>query len=344
MDVVYNTPRLPGSFGSARNLQRYSGRSERDVKQFLAKQDAYTMHRPRRIRFPRRRTYSKGIRDLYQIDLVDLSALAPYNDGIRYLLTCIDVFSKRAWAIPLRTKSGAEVARAFENVLRDGKSNMVQSDKGSEFLNSTFQSMLKRHDVKFYTSENEDLKAAVVERFNRTLKTKMFRYFTYANTRRYVDVLPDLLQSYNNTYHRSIGMAPTEVNTDNEDVVRDRLYPPKPKSLKWKYEIGDRVRITMQRQPFRKGYHGQWSEELFEIAKRLPTTPVTYELVDVAGERIKGRFYEPEIQKVLKTDNERFDIDRILKTRKRNGKIQYMVSWKGYPSKFNSWVDELIAK
>jgi len=92
--------------------------------------------------------------------------------------------------------------------------------------------MLKRHGIKFYTSENEDLKAAVVERFNRTLKEKMFRYFTHKNTRRYTDVLEDLLHSYNNTYDRSIGMSPLEVNRDNEDADRARLYPLKPKHYK----------------------------------------------------------------------------------------------------------------
>ena len=100
----------------------------------------------------------------------------------------------------------------------------------------------------------------------------------------------------------------------------------------------------MQRRPFRKGYLGDWSEEIFEIASRLPTTPVTYELRDPAGELIKGRFYEYKVQKVLKSDDEHFDIDRILKTRKRGGKIQYLVSWKGYASKFNSWVDEIAPK
>ena len=344
MDVVYSTLRSPGSFGGVRNLQRYSGRSQREVKKFLAGQDAYTLHKPRRIRFPRRRTYSKGIGDLFQIDLVDLSSLASFNDGTRYLLTCIDVFSKRAWAIPVRRKTARDVVEAFEKILADEKCNMVQSDKGTEFLNSSFQSMLKRHGIKFYTSENEDLKATVVERFNRTLKEKMFRNFTHKNTRRYLDTLDDLLHSYNNTHHRSIGMAPAQVNKDNENDVRARLYPLKPKSFKWKYDVGDRVRVAIQRQPFRKGYLGQWSEEMFEIAARLPTTPVTYELRDLADEYIKGRFYEPEIQKVLKHDDEHFDIDRIIKTRKRNGKVQYLVSWKGYPSKFNSWVDELISK
>jgi len=139
---------------------------------------------------------------------------------MRYLLTCIDVFSKRAWAVPVRRKSARDVTEAFERILTDQKCNMVQSDKGTEFLNSTFQTMLKSHNIHFYTRENEDLKAAVVKRFNRTLKQKMFRYFTYKNTRRYVDVLDDLLHSYNNTHHRSIGMAPLEVNKENERISR----------------------------------------------------------------------------------------------------------------------------
>ena len=193
--------------------------------------------------------------------------------------------------------------------------------------------MLRRRGIKFYTSENEDLKAAVVERFNRTLKTKMFRYFTHANIRRYLGVLDDLLHSYNNTHHRSIAMAPSEVNANNEDA-RARLYSLKPKTYRWKYAVGDRVRIGMQRQPFGKGYLGEWSEEIFEISTRLPTVPVTYELRDLLGESIKGRYYEAEIQRVLKSDDERFVVDRIRK-------IQYLVSWKGYPSKFDSWVDEL---
>ena len=202
MDDVYSRPRAPGSFGGVRTLKRYTDRSEHDVKNFLSKHDACTLHKPRRLRFPRRITYSKGIADLYQIDLVDVSTLSPYNDGMRYLLTCIDVFSKRGWAVAITTKSARDVAEAFEKILDERQCTMAQSDKGTEFLNSTFQAMLRRRGIHFYTSENDDLKASVVERFNRTLKMKMYRYFTYANTRRYVNVLDDLLHSYNNTYHR----------------------------------------------------------------------------------------------------------------------------------------------
>ena len=119
MDAVYNTLRSPGSFGSVRNLRRYGDRSEHETKEFLAKQDVYTLHRPRRIRFTRRKIYSKGITDLYQIDLVDLSSLSPFNDGMRYLLTCIDVFTKRAWAVTIQTKSGQAVSDGFEKILSE---------------------------------------------------------------------------------------------------------------------------------------------------------------------------------------------------------------------------------
>ena len=220
---------------------------------------------------------------------------------------------------------------------------MVQSDKGTEFLNTTFQSMLRRYGIKFYTSENEGIKAAVVERFNRTLKGKMYRYFTARHTRRYVDVLPDLMHSYNRTYHRSIGMTPIDVTPDNEDVVRARLYPVIPKTLKWKLNVGGKVRISKRRLPFENGYVGRWSEEVFLVKARLPTVPVTYRLTDLSGEDIKGSFYNDELQIVVKLDA-LFDIERILKTRKRAGKVEYLVKWRGYPNKFNSWVDNLTRR
>jgi len=138
-------------------------------------------------------------------------------------LTAIDVFSKRAWAIPLKTKTSREVASAFERILGDVRFNMVQTDKGTEFMNVHFQRLTNERDVHHYASENEDIKASVVEQFNRTLKDRMHRYFSAHQTRRYLDVLDNLVYSYNNTRHRSIGMAPSEVTTDNEQMVREWL-------------------------------------------------------------------------------------------------------------------------
>ena len=107
--------------------------------------DAYTLHKPRRIRFPRRKTYSKGIADLYQIDLADMSNISSYNDGVRYLLTCI---ARKRGRYPLERRP---VAKSRTLSRRNGTPNMVQSDKRTEFLNSTCQSMLKRRGIKFYT-------------------------------------------------------------------------------------------------------------------------------------------------------------------------------------------------
>ena len=214
---------------------------------------------------------------------------------------------------------------------------MLQTDKGTEFLNSTVQALFAQHDIKHYTSENEDIKAAVVERFNRTLKNKMWRYFTYAKTQKYIDVLDEMIESYNNTYHRSIGMAPNQVTQDNMQTVTERLYPVKRKPI-CKFDVGDKVRMSKGKHVFKRGYMQGWTDEIFTVRERYPTDPATYGVTDYDGEDIKGAFYEQELQKVVKED-EVYDVEEIIKTRKRGGKVEYLVKWKGYPSKFNSWVD-----
>lgn len=335
----YLVAKEPGSFGGVNNLVRYSNKSKPEVQKWLIGQDTYTLHKPVRKHFRRRRTYAKGINDLFQADLVDVSALARGNDGYRFLLCCIDVFSKRAWVEPLKNKSGESVKAAFDKIFDEQVPNMIQTDKGTEFLNFTVQALFKQHDIKHYTSENEDIKAAVVERFNRTLKSKMYRYFTYAKTQKYIDVLPDLVQSYNNTYHRSIGMAPNEVSHDKTNTIAKRLYPPKQKPV-YKFALNDKVRISKGKHVFKRGYVQGWSDEIFTICNRFPTDPATYGLVDYGGEDIKGKFYEQELQKVIKEDDV-YTVERVVKTRKRGGKVEYFVKWTGYPDKFNSWVDAI---
>jgi len=138
LNAVYTRPRAPGSFGNVSTLRRYGGGTKREVKKFLGCVDAYTLNKSRRIRFPRRKTFSKGIADMYQINLADVSNFSLFNDGMRYLLTCIDVFSKRGWAVAIRTKFAGDATQAFERIIATRPPNMVQSDKGTEFLNSTF--------------------------------------------------------------------------------------------------------------------------------------------------------------------------------------------------------------
>ena len=137
---VYYDPKHLGSFGGVTSFQRHVNGpfKNKDVKSWLREQDTYTLHKPVRLIFRRRRTFAVGIDDLWQADLADLSALSKYNDKYKYLLTCIDVFSKYAWAIPLKSKTGAHLTEAFTPLLVDRHPAHLQTDKGTEFVNRNF--------------------------------------------------------------------------------------------------------------------------------------------------------------------------------------------------------------
>jgi len=326
------------SYGGVQPLARQFG--VKPATDWLKTQDTYTLHKPIRKKFPRRKTFAKGINDLFQIDLVEMQNVSRSNDSHRYILTCIDVFSKRAFAVPLKDKRGPTLAVAFEKIFSDTVPNLVQSDRGTEFLNSHVQEVFKKYNIRHYWSLNDDIKAACVERFNRTLKTRMYRYFTAHHTSRWIDVLQSLINSYNNSFHRTIGMTPNEVTADNSQQVAERMYPLK-EVPKWKFQLGDTVRITKYKHVFVKGYIQNWTEEVFTISERYASSPVTYGLKDLAGEEIKGRFYEEEIQKVVKTQEDEYIVEKVLKSRKRNGQIEHFVKWRGYADKFNSWTTSL---
>jgi hypothetical protein len=242
--------------------------------------------------------------------------------------------------VPVKDKRGLTVSTAFGKIFADRTPNMLQTDRGLEFLNAQVQEVFRKNNVHHYYSLNDDIKAALVERFNRTLKSRLYRYMTHHRTNRWIDALDDVVKSYNSSYHRSIETAPNDVTFGNVEKIARRLYPPKP-PLRYKYDVGDRVRITKYKHVFQKGYLPNWTHEVFEICERYPTYPVTYGLRDLTGESIKGKFYEQEIQRVEKRDDDLFEIEKILKTRKRGSRVEYYVKWKGYPEKFNSWTSDL---
>ena len=216
-----------------------------------------------------------------------------------------------------------------------------QTDKGSEFVNKTFLKYLKDEGVHFFTTENEDIKASIVERFNRTLKEKMCRYFTKTNKLRYVDVIKHLIENYNRSYHRSIRMSPLDVNLGNQEVVWNNLYSTIDAPCRKVFTEGDRVRIAQARQNFKKGYTPSWTEELFTISRiNTRSKPITYILKDDSGEELKGHFYKEELQKV--GEKNVYRIEKILQTRQRKGSTgkEYLVKWFGYNPSFNSWISD----
>ena len=251
----------------------------------------------------------------------------------------IDVFSKKAACVALLRKSGPCVARAFKIVLEKmGTSpKKLQTDKGSEFYNKDVKPLLKKSNIDMFSTENDDIKSCIVERFNRTLKSRMWKYFTARKTNKYLDVLEDLIASYNDTYHSSIKMSPNQVCKENEHDVWNNLYGKYRKPSKPKLKVNDCVRISKTSRTFKKGYMPNWSEELFTISSVMRTIPITYRIKEENGDLISGSFYEKELQKVER--KKEFEIEEILGTRVVKGQKQSFVKWKGYPSGYNTWID-----
>ncbi|GBO06512.1 Putative uncharacterized transposon-derived protein F54H12.3 [Araneus ventricosus] len=337
LEAAYYDFANPASFGGVKKLSTITKVPYHKTKQWLSSQDTYSLHKPVRYKFSRRATLSYGINDLWQCDLVDLQQLAEHNNGFRFLLTIIDVFSKYAYVIPLKSKTSVAVKKAIENLLQQVKPRNIQSDKGNEFYNTQLQSLFKRHNINHYSAEG-DHKASVVERFNRTLKNKMFWVFTYRKSYRYDDVLQSLVKSYNDSKHRSIGMAPSKVTRDLEPQIFKKLYGYTIKNSKVSLNKGDVVRISKANKSFRRGYLPGWSDEVFTVSKAYSSHPTTFELQDLKSEAIKGRFYAEELQKISKRSDDYWLIEKVLKTKGRGPKKEYYVKWKGFDNRFNSWV------
>ena len=350
---AYHDPADPGSLGGIDRLLRRAKElkipyvDRETVENVLKQEQAYTLHKPARRHFPRNHIYVKGIDGQWQADLADMQSLSRQNDGMRYILTVIDVFSKFAWAQPVKSKDAETIRDAFREVLRDAaprKPPRLQTDKGKEFFNKDFDALVKRHGIQHFATES-DQKAAVVERFNRTIKTRLWTYMSDRGTVRWVDVLNNMVSAYNHSYHRSIKMKPADVKKTDENILWARLYGDGNTELKReRIAPGSMVRISNVKGIFDKGYLPNWSKEHFTVnapapgPRRRNTKRRVYKLSDYNGEAMLGSWYPEEVQQI--TDNQ-YRIEKVLRQRTAaDGTIERFVKWEGWPEKFNSWINE----
>ena len=266
-------------YSGVNQLVKKTRYSKKKVEEFLAKQRVYTLHKPIRHRFKTRRVLVSNIDDQWQADLVDMQKLSKYNKNYNYILTVIDIFSKFAWAIPIKKKTGEEILKAFNIIFKYRRPMKIHTDKGLEFINKPTQNLFQKLGI------------------------------------HWIDIIHDLIFNYNNSYHRSIKMTPVEASLEkNSKSVYDSLFPnEKIGKLKGKFKVGDRVRISKKRKDFTKGYLPNFTEEIFVILKVLETDPPTYILNDMNDEIIKGSFYEQEL---VKYENDAYEIDKIIKRKK----------------------------
>ena len=252
----------PGAY--SRKILHYIKHKEKELR----KNQVYSLHGPRRKKFPRRKLVVYYPGQIIQMDLVDMQKISTKNKNFKYILMIIDCFSKKVWAEPLKSKSGGEVAGKIKTVFENMKYPVqtVIFDEGKEFDNRQVKKLLQQYGIHSY-SILTDTKAGAVERVNKTIKSLIWRYFTDKNTEKWIDILPEIVANYNSTYHRTIKMAPNDVNLDNREKVYKAMFPKIGVSRVCKLKLGSKVRVALHKKIFEKGYIINWSEEIFTVTK-----------------------------------------------------------------------------
>jgi len=270
-----------------------------------AKQIAEELHKPARKHYQRRMVIVKHADEIHCCDLIhiDPPEIGKNRTTYNYVLTYMDLFSRYAWAFPLKNKTTEGLLNCLKQVWKANKPLKVWSDKESALYSKQAEKFFKENNVELYSTESE-VKCGPIERFNRTLKEKMEKrrteYKILDKQFKFLEHLPQVINDYNNTIHRSIGITPTEATKkDNESIVHNafiqkynRIPNEKPK-----FKVGDPVRIYRYKYIFDKGYKQRWTDEIFFVSTVHITKPITYSLVDDKEEPIKGRFYSYELQK-----------------------------------------------
>ena len=283
----------------AEQTQRASGASKTSRANEMSKVNnvklADELHKSVIKKFSKHKVYSLFKDNIWGVDLAVMQLLSRQNKGIKYLLCVIDLFSKYAFVVPLKDEKGASVVKGFKKIVNESsrQPNKIWVDQGSEFYNKTFKNWSRDEGIEMYSTYNEG-KSVVAERFIRTLKNKLYKDMTAIGKNVYWNVLDEVVEKYNNTINRSIGMKPKDIKSDKKAV-----YVEESNEKSARFRVGDRVRISKFKNIFAKGYTPNWSKEMFVVNKIKNTVPWMYELKDLNGEDIFGSFYDRELQKTV---------------------------------------------
>ena len=350
LSSIYYDPLQPGSYSGIQKFWNVI-KSEKDVnvsykqvREWLKRQEGYVRHKPAPRVFPRQNILMSSMDEQWDADVMDMQSFSRQNSGYRYLAVFIDIFSRYIWVVPMKTKKNEDMLRAIHKVFKTGRKPLyLRTDQGTEYTGKYVQHYLSKNNVHHFTALNP-LHANYAERLIRTLKGKIYRFFTANQTHRYIDHLEDIVESYLNTVHRSINMKPVDITEKNSQEVYEKLYLPQQvalenKTVKYAFEIGERVHMAMDRSVFHKAYKETYFQEIFEISGRTPTHPARYKLIDLLKRDIKGTFYEQQLTKVpydYTSDMQR--IKKVVKYRQGDSGKEALIRWEGYSPSYDTWL------
>ena len=356
---IYYDVNHPAAYGGLDKLYRFvksDGQliSKTYLKKWLTKQNVYVKHKPVRRKFKRQQVIVPRKYYQFDADTVNMTRYDAYNKGYKYILIVIDILSRYAWSYPLKSLTGKEMVMALKAILAKNPEHL-RTDGGKEFMNAQVERFLKSQKIEHFQTLNET-KANYAERIIQTIKTKLTKYMNHKETLEWVSVLPDVMHSYNNTYHRSIKVTPNQALTVDDTKLWKIQYGPKMSTQEkgqhkartkklYEFDVGDRVKISYLRSVFERAYDQRWTDEIFTVIDRSSRQDIAlYKLKDWSNEPISGTFYGAELQKVDVPEDIEYKIEKVLKYRKRNGKKEAFVKWQGWHKKFNSWIDASIIK
>lgn len=275
--------------------------------------------------------------------MADFQKLARFNKGFRYLLVAVEVLSRRAFAAPVKSKTTPAMKEAFRQVFAEMPTLpwKIFTDRGTEFDAREMKRFYADRDIAKMSALNVETKAAMAERMIKTIKHRLYKYFTQNKTLNWVEAVPLIVKAINHSVNRATGMRPVDFNFDNADEQWRRLYPHAfmhgPKS---KLQVGSVVRVAKERQAFRKGYLPNFSNLTYRVRKVKPGLPHTYLLDAPTGQRMKKKWYRHEVTPASQPANAR--IERVLRTRtdRLSGEREYLIKWEGEPEEAASWITD----
>ena len=327
----------PAAFAGLKSVYNQVKKSDKDitredVRKYLEEEDTYNLHKPKRnTRYPTLGYLATAPNSDWQADLADFQMLKEQNKGFSFLLVCIDVLSKKIYAEPLKTKSPVYVLEGFKKIINSAKTAPIRlvTDAGKEFEAKIMQTFYERNGIikKVVYSEHH---AGIAERAIRTIKERLYRYFTLKRTNVWIDVIDKIVEAINSSVNRSIGMAPNDVTDEKANEIYEQVFRPKIKGRAKiakgdKFNVGDLVRLNKWKGVFGKGYTANYTKELFRITEAKTSFPPHYRIEDLNGEKILGVYYPQDFSRVRIGENER--VGKVISERNSKKGKEFKVQW-----------------